>query len=298
MSRPRLRRLLPVTLLVLVGAVACGEAPRQVSRQVPGDVAVIAHRGASWDAPEHTFAAWDLALEQGADWLEFDLQRTADSVLVVFHDDSLDRVARGPAEDCTGPVAAHTLAQLRRCDVGRWFNERHPDRARPAYDTLRLATLDDVLARYGARARLYIELKDPDRAPGMERQLHAALVAHGLVGAGARPGRLLVQCFFPDGLVRFHALAPEVSLVQLLSDSIPADRLEAALSQVARYAQAIGPNHRLVDARLVAAAHAKGLAVHPYTVNDEARLETLIDLGVDGIFTDRPDLLRRLLPPR
>ena len=132
MSRPRRRRL-PVTLLALVGAVACGEAPRPVSRQVPRDVAVIAHRGASWDAPEHTFAAWDLALEQGADWLEFDLQRTADSVLVVFHDDSLDRVARGPAEDCTGPVAAHTLAQLRRCDVGRWFNARHPDRARPAY---------------------------------------------------------------------------------------------------------------------------------------------------------------------
>jgi glycerophosphoryl diester phosphodiesterase len=277
---------LSVALLVL----ACGEPPR--------DLAVIAHRGASWDAPEHTIAAWDLALAQGADWLEFDLQRTADSVLVVFHDDSLHRVARGPAKDCTGLVAERTLEQLRRCDVGRWFNERHPDRARAGYDTLRIATLDEILARYGDRARLYIELKDPDRAPGMERQLHEALQAHGLVGPGATPGRLLVQCFVPEGLVRFHALAPEVALVQLLGDSVPDARLDSALAQVARYARAIGPNHRLVTPRLVSAAHANGLAVHPYTVNDEARFEALLALGVDGVFTDRPGLLRTLLPPR
>lgn len=282
--RPRLP-----ALAVLLLAVGC---------QPPRDATVIAHRGASWDAPEHTIAAWDLALAQGADWLEFDLQRTADGVLVVFHDDSLDRTARGPAADCSGLVRDRTLAQVRRCDVGRWFNERHPERADAAFEGARIATLDEVLERYGDRARLYVELKDPAGAPGMERQLHEALVRHGLVGAGAPEGRLLVQCFHPEGLVRFHALAPEVPLVQLVRDSVPAAELDLTLAQVSAYAAAIGPAQQLVDARLVAAAHAKGLRVHPYTVNEEARLRALLDLGVDGIFTDRPALLRSLLRRR
>jgi glycerophosphoryl diester phosphodiesterase len=259
------------------------------------DTAVIAHRGASWDAPEHTFAAWDLALEQGADWLEFDLQRTADSVLVVFHDDSLDRTARGPAADCSGLVRDRTLEQVRTCDVGRWFNEKYPARAKAGFEGARMATLDEVLERYGQRARLYIELKEPASAPGMERQLREALMRHGLLGAGAGEGRLLVQCFHPEGLARFHALAPAVPLVQLASDSVPAAQLDSTLAQVAA---AIGPDHRLVDASFVAAAHAKGLLVHPYTVNEEARMRALLDLGVDGMFTDRPALLRSLLRRR
>jgi glycerophosphoryl diester phosphodiesterase len=262
------------------------------------DTAVIAHRGASWDAPEHTFAAWDLALEQGADWLEMDPQRTADSVLVVFHDDSLDRTARGPSADCSGLVRDRTLAQIRRCDVGQWFNEKNPDRARPAFEGARIPTLDEVLERYGQRARLYIELKEPASTPGMERQLHEALMRHGLLGDGTGAGRLFVQCFNPEGLTRFRALAPAVPLVQLASDSMPAARLDSTLAQVAAYAAAIGPDHRLVDASFVAAAHAKGLLVHPYTVNEEARMRALLALGVDGIFTDRPALLRSLLRRR
>lgn len=284
---PRFPRL-PALLASLL-AVGCAPRP---------DTTVIAHRGASWDAPEHTFAAWDLAMEQGADWLEFDLQRTADSVLVVFHDDSLDRTARGPAADCSGLVRDRTLAQLRTCDVGRWFNEKYPARAKAGFEGARIATLDEVLERYGRRARLYIELKEPASAPGMERQLHEALVRHGLLGDGAGEGRLLVQCFHPEGLTRFHALAPAVPLVQLVSDSVPAAQLDGTLARVAAYAAAIGPNHKLVDARLVEAAHAKGLLVHPYTVNEEARMRALLDLGVDGMFTDRPALLRSLLRRR
>jgi glycerophosphoryl diester phosphodiesterase len=266
--------------------------------QTPPDASVIAHRGASWDAPEHTFAAWDLALEQGADWLEFDLQRTSDSVLVVFHDDSLDRTARGPVAACSGLVRDRTLEQIRGCDVGRWFNDKYPERAKPEFEGARIPTLDEILERYGSRAALYIELKEPASAPGMERQLHEALVRHGLVGAGASEGRLLVQCFHPEGLTRFHALAPDVPLVQLVGDSIPAAQLDTMLAQVATYARAIGPNHALVDERLVAAAHAKGLLVHPYTVNEEARMRALLALGVDGMFTDRPALLRSLLRRR
>lgn len=283
---PALRsRLVPLLAL----AAACSSAP---------SVAVIGHRGASWDAPEHTIASWDRALADGADWLEFDLQRTADSVLVVLHDETLDRTARGDSADCTGLVRERTLAQLRTCDAGQWFNERHPDRADSAYVGLRIPTFDEILTRYGASARLYIELKDPTSDPGMERQVYEALLAHGLIGPGVANDRILIQSFVPSGLVAFHALAPDVALVQLVHDSVPAAELDAALTQVATYATGIGPNARLVDERLVTLAHAKGLVVHPYTVNDEARMSALIALGVDGLFTDRPDRLRALLRAR
>lgn len=278
-------------LLVLVAILAAACTPRPT-------VLVIGHRGASWDAPEHTVASWDRALSAGADWLEFDLQRTADSVLVVLHDETLDRTARGDPAACTGLVRERTLAQLRTCDVGRWFNEAHPERADPAFVGLRIPTLEEVLERYGATARLYIEIKDPEEDRGMERQLLEALSRRGLVGPDAARDRLIVQSFVPAGLIAFHALAPDVPLVQLVHDSIPAGALDAALTQVATYATGIGPNHRLVDARLVALAHAKGLVVHPYTVNDEARMSELVALGVDGLFTDRPDRLRALVRAR
>ena len=82
----------------------------------PGPI-VIAHRGASGYAPEHTFASYDLAVEKGADYLEQDLQLTADGVLVVLHDATLDRTARGPAASCTGPVSEKTLAQVQELSL-------------------------------------------------------------------------------------------------------------------------------------------------------------------------------------
>lgn len=280
---------LSVSLFGGLAASACSPAA-DAGRHVD----VIAHRGASWDAPEHTVAAWDLARAQGADWLEFDVQRTRDGVLVVFHDDSLDRVARGPVEDCSGFLDSKTWEQLQRCDVGRWFNEAHPDRAKPEYLGLRIPALDDVLARYGRDARLYLELKDAERLPDIAHDLYLSLVRHGLAGAGADTGRVLVQSFVPEALTRFGAWSPETPLIQLVWDSIPGERLDTALAQVAGYARGIGPAARITDQRLVEAAHAKGLLVHPYTVNEEAEMRRVLRLGVDGIFTDRPALLRSL----
>ena len=124
---------------------------------------VIGHRGASADAPEHTFASYDLALEQGADYIEQDLQLTADGVLVVLHDDTLARTARGPAGSCTGPVADKTLDQLQDCEVGSWFNEANPDEADPAFADLAIPTMEAVLKvtaeKIAERARQMTERK-------------------------------------------------------------------------------------------------------------------------------------------
>lgn len=270
-----------------VGAASVGRPPR--------DVMVIAHRGASWDAPEHTFAAYDLALRLGAVWIEQDLQMTRDGELVVFHDDTLGRTARGPAASCTGFVRARTLAELRRCDVGRWFNEANPARARRAYRGQRIPTLDAVLVRYRERARFYIETKSPGEAPGMEVALVASLRRHRLYGEAADTGRVIAQSFSAASLLRLHALAPGLPLVQLIDEAIPAATVEATLDSIARYATGIGPSRRIITAQLVQAAQARGLVVHPYTVNEPATMDFLLRLGVDGMFTDRPDLLRARL---
>ena len=149
-------------LLALVLPTA-GAAPGDVRRAAPA--LDIAHRGASGYAPEHTFPAYDLALKQGADYIEQDLQMTGDGVLVVLHDETLDRTARptkaSEPGDCTGPVRAKTLAQIKTCDVGRWFNQEYPRRAKAAYVGLKIPTLEQVFRRYGKGNNYYIETKSP-----------------------------------------------------------------------------------------------------------------------------------------
>lgn len=252
---------------------------------------VIAHRGASGHAPEHTFAAWDLALHMGADYLEQDLQMTRDGVLVVLHDETLDRTSAGTA---CGPVGTFDLADLADVDVGTWFNTAHPGRARPEYASQRVATLEQVLDRYADRASFYIETKQPESAPGMEEKLLALLERYGLVEPAAREWRVLVQSFSEASLRLLQRLEPRLPLIRLVEagDRHVLDRLDT----VAEYAVGIGPSWRDVDAGLVAAARAACLEVHPYTVNDAAAMERLAALGVGGMFTDVPDVLLGLRP--
>jgi glycerophosphoryl diester phosphodiesterase len=252
---------------------------------------VVAHRGASGSAPEHTFAAWDLALAQGADVIEQDLQLTADGVLVVLHDDSLTRTVRGGA-GCTGAVRERTWSELRGCDAGSWFNARYPERARAEFARERIPTLDSVFTRYGARVRYHIETKSPESAPGMEDSLLALVDRHGL-RAHAHGGGIFFQSFSAASLQRLRALDARLQLVQLMDDA-PGESLVVVLDSVARYAMGVGPSRRFVDERFVREAHARRLVVHPYTVNDVAEMQRLRALGVDGMFTDYPGRLDSL----
>jgi len=281
-------------LIALAALTATATAADQEATLESQPTLVIAHRGFSAAAPEHTFAAWDLALEAGADYIEQDLQMTADGVLVVMHDDTLDRTARG--ERCTGPVSGRTLADLASCEVGSWFNETYPDRAREAYVGLRIPAFRDVLERYVGRARFYVETKNPDVAPGMEAALIALLREFGLLGARPGPPVVIVQSFSAESLMAVARLEREVPRVQLLPGDYSAERTITLLPRIAEYARGIGPAHRNVTAELVQAAGAAGLWVHPYTVNEQALMQRLLALGTDGMFTDRPDLLRELLP--
>ncbi|KEZ67238.1 glycerophosphodiester phosphodiesterase, partial [Pseudomonas syringae pv. syringae FF5] len=143
--------------------------------------AVIAHRGASFDAPEETIPAYTLARDLGADYLEMDIQRTKDGVLIALHDDVLERttnIAQVFPTRVKDPVSTFTLAELKQLDAGSWFNKAYPDRARDSYNGLQILTLDEVIdiAEGGAnKPGLYIETKVPNKFPGVEADLKKLL---------------------------------------------------------------------------------------------------------------------------
>lgn len=277
-----------------IGAVALAVALALIGSPAAAGIVNIGHRGAAAYAPEHTLASYDLALAMGADYIEQDLQLTSDGVLVVLHDDTLDRTARGPAENCTGPVATKTLAQLRTCDVGSWFNEARPALARPEYVGLQIPTLEEVFRRYRRRASYYIETKSPDDADRMEERLLALLRRYDLLRP-ARQWRVLIQSFSPASLQRLHALDPKLPLIQLLVTLGTSPARETMLDEIAAYAVGIGPLAASLDAAGLAHAHARCLAVHPFTVDDPTRMAQLVADGVDGMFTNAPDVLDGVL---
>jgi glycerophosphoryl diester phosphodiesterase len=246
-----------------------------VIHQPPGPVVVIAHRGASGHAPEHTFAAYDRALAMGAHYIEQDLQQAAGGELVVIHDDTLDRTTDG-----SGPVSALTVEELGALDAGSWFG--------PAFAGERVPTLEAVLARYGHGARYYVETKFPEAADRMEERLVALIAEHGLSEPARERWQVVVQSFSADSLRTVRELDPGLPLIQLLRDD-GSEAIRARLGEIAGYAAGIGPARGSVDAALVAAAHEHGLAVHPFTVNTPEEHEALLALGVDGAFSNYPD---------
>lgn len=259
----------------------------------------IGHRGASGYAPEHTIPAYDLALKMGADYIEQDLQLTKDGVLVALHDETLDRTARPTAEsapgDCTGLVREKTLAQIKTCDVGTWFNETYPQYAQPEYIGLRIPTLEEVFQRYGKSVNYYIETKSPESAPGMEEELLRLMDEYGLTERAEEKWQVLIQSFSPASLQKIHTLNPSLPLIQLFSGAETSATIQARLDATRTYAVGIGPSKNDVDAALVEAAHARCLDIHPYTVNETPEMQKLVALGVDGMFTNFPDRLETVL---
>jgi glycerophosphoryl diester phosphodiesterase len=236
---------------------------------------IIAHRGASYDAPENTLAAVQLAWQQQADAVEVDVQLSKDGKLVVIHDDNTKR-SGGFARK----VRAQTLDDLRRLDVGRWMGRR--------WTGERIPTLEAVLATVPEGKRLFIEFKcGPEAIPEFKRTAKdvAPLVAIGFAGETMRklkaemPG--LEVCWI--GKLRRHWRTGR--------PSPPAEQLIAT-------AQKLGVDGLDLDARsplnyaLVDQLKAAGLKVYVWTVDSPAKARQLVVAGVDGITTNRPGWLR------
>ena len=272
---------------------------------------VIAHRGASAHRPEHTLAAYELAIEHGADYIEQDTVSTRDGVLVVRHENEIS----GTTDVATRPAFAsrRTAKELDGLRHEGWFTEdltlaelrslrareRIPD-VRPAnaahdgrFGVPAFAEVLELAARAGVG--VYPETKHPAyfRSIGLalEEPLAAALGEHPDVPA-------FLQSFDADSLRRLATLAdaPRIQLVS--SRQGPRDVSPAGLRRIAAYADGIGPARDLLTERLVEDAHAAGLLVHAWTFRPEDEPDDLpraLALGVDGVFADDPAAARRAL---
>lgn len=234
----------------------------------------VAHRGASREAPENTLAAFRRALEAGVAAVECDVQRTSDGRLVVIHDQTVERTTDG-----RGRVAALAFADLRRLDAGGWFG--------PAFAGERVPLLDEVLDLLRGRARVLLEIKNgPVFYDGIEAEIATALRRHGMERAA------LVVSFDHAAVRAMREAAPEVAT----GINYQARLIDASAAARAAAAEAICPPWRLLTPDVVAGAHTAGLAVYPWTIDEEEAMRRCLEWGVDGVTSNDVRLLARLIP--
>ena len=316
-----MNRLLRVAFLpLLVLGAGCGsdgsETPDAIAAPSP---ILIAHRGASAYAPEHTIEAYELAIEQGADFIEPDLQITSDGVLIALHDLTLERTTnvreifpeRSRKAEVRGEVVDvwvandFTLDEIRQLDAGSWFGD--------AFAGTKILTLSEVIDLARGRSGLFIETKAPevygDRGFDMEGLLLAELARYGLDEPGADPDTPIVIQSFSAASLRLlrHEYGTQLPLAFLIGGGEAASEwlTPEGLADVAGFATGIGPTKSLLleVPGIVDLAHEYGLTVVPWTfrAGSSGDFETVEDemahylneLGVDGIITNNPDLFPR-----
>jgi glycerophosphoryl diester phosphodiesterase len=268
-------------------------------------VIAYAHQGGSFEAPSSTLYAIEQALRAGASAVELDVHATADGQLVVCHDETVDRTTDG-----SGQIASLAYDELCRLDNACWFVEgtdvdHHQDEAAyllrgraPDDHDYGIALLDEVLERFpGVLLNLDIKRTAPEVAPYEE------LLAQLLARRG-RSHDVIVASFNDNALRAFRSWSPETptsaatmetaSFVRALRLGEELPELEVVAFQVPE----TFAGQRVVDEDFIAAAHQAGIAVHVWTINEADDMARLIELGVDGLISDRPSLLSEVLGER
>jgi glycerophosphoryl diester phosphodiesterase len=306
-----------LTLMCCAGAIA-GSASQHQRTSAPRTPWLVAHRGASAYAPENTVPAFKLAADQGATFVEFDVQWTKDRQIVCMHDTTLERttdveevfpdrfrtIGTGPQAKQQWALEDFTLAELRRLDAGAWFN--------PSFRGTRIPTFGETIDALRGRSGLFIELKAPERYPGIEAMILGELKAKGLDKPGADERTpVLLQSFNQASLETLKKSGTALPIHFLLSarDSAPWVTPEG-LATLKTFATGFSPEKTIVmhHREAIARMRAQGLPVTPYTFRSSAvtgfadvkaeMAHYLNVLGVDGVITDNPDQMpaKSLIP--
>jgi glycerophosphoryl diester phosphodiesterase len=243
---------------------------------------IIAHRGASHDAPENTLAAVRLAWAQGADALEVDVHLTRDGRLAVIHDSDTQRTAGVRRE-----VAAMSLAELQACDVGRWKDARFAGE--------RVPSLEDILALVPPGKRVFVEIKNGPEAVGALR----ICVEDALRNQRLLAHQIVIISFDLAGVTAAKRALPELEACWVVDAGPHAPRV--TIEEIAGVARAAGldgidvASSWRLDAKIVQQIQAGGLKLYVWTVDDASLARRLVQVGVDGITTNRPGWLRARL---
>lgn len=243
---------------------------------------ILGHRGASSFAPENTLAAFERALTDGADGVEFDVRLARDDVPVVIHDATLRRTSGLDAR-----VASLSSSELSAIAVGSWFNRRFPARAVETYERETVPTLAQVFAHIAPRSRLlYVELKcEAAEASALVECVAAEVRAHGL------EERVIVGSFMLDAVAEAKRIAPELHTAAAFERRFgrpllaPRTLLRQAL---ACRADALALARSLVSRRTIEAAHARGLQTVIWTVDHPSWIKRAAALGLRAVITNDP----------
>jgi glycerophosphoryl diester phosphodiesterase len=261
---------------------------------------VVAHRGASSEIAEHTARAYEKAIEQGADAVECDVRLTRDGHLVCVHDSTLSRTSDG-----RGRVSEMTLGDLQDLDFSGWRNELPATAddliAETPIEALPVLAFDDLLdlvVQAPRPLRLFVETKHPTRFGGLvEEQVVASLAQHGLhEPTDPRQSPITLMSFATTAVRRVHSLAPTLPTVQLYR-LVPPLRRDGTLP---RGIEIVGVDIETLRRHpaYVQRVHRQGNRCYVWTVDDPADVELALSLGVEGIITNRPAMVRDLVEAR
>ncbi|MBW1880271.1 MAG: glycerophosphodiester phosphodiesterase [Deltaproteobacteria bacterium] len=272
----------PIAIALAALLVLVADADAEPLPEAP---TVIAHRGASAYAPENTMAAFEEAAQFGVGF-ELDVTLCNTGEVVVIHDDTVDRTTEG-----SGTVADLTLAEIKGLDAGSYFD--------PEFTGESIPTLDEVLATYGGRVPIDIEIKSTTPREPLADAVVAAIERAGLVE------EVFVTSFDPYMLERVKEQNPDIYRGQLTGTFKDADLcfieklfLRNMWLNGKSEPDAIAVERVRAKKRFVKRQHRKGREVLVWTVNTPTEMERLLDLGVDGIITDYPDVLLEMLEGR
>lgn len=267
-----------------------------------------AHQGGSWEAPSSTLFAIRRAIELGCSGVELDVHATEDRQLVVCHDSTVDRTTDGH-----GPIHSLTLADVRSLDNAHWFvpggqerqgfpPDEYPYRGRAPRDgEFCVATLEEVFEVMGDHPHVALNLDIKATAPAVEP--YEKLLAGALAEWGEND-RVIVASFLDAATEAFAKLAPDIATsagtlgVATFWRALRQGEKAPPTRHCALQVPAVRGGQVIVDEKFVDVAHASGLAVHVWTINDQKEMARLCDLGVDGIISDLPTTLMGLLTER
>ncbi|NMT64592.1 glycerophosphodiester phosphodiesterase family protein [Marinobacter orientalis] len=269
---PRQAGAMTWTAEILVIVLAVGQAWFVLqSFEQQDEVSITAHRGSAFKAPENTLSAIEQAIEDGSGYIEIDVRMTADGVPVLWHDADMKRVF-----GLDGKISDITLQEARGRDAGSWFA--------PGFSTERIATLEEAIIATRGKARLYVDIKpDPD-TPELTRK-----VVRLLQNMNAVEGTVIAAA-------EWYVLAEARSLEPALKTTLLAQFIVGPLWEGSF--DNLGLRQNRVTPAAVAQTHQSGNELHVWTVNNPVAMSRFIDMGVDNIITDRPDVLADLLEHR
>lgn len=264
------RRLLAAGVVGVLVAATLGYWSL-TSIRLQDDVQIMAHRGASKVAPENTMAAFRQAIEDGAEWIEIDVQETADGNVVVVHDSDFMKLSKNPVK-----IWDAKLEDLQNIDIGSWFD--------PQFSSERVPTLAQVLRLCKDKVGVNIELKYYGHDQQLEQRVVDIIESEGMVD------QIMVMSLKPAGIAKTKALRPDWKCGLLLSVYI------GDLAKVE--ADFLAVNASFATRSFVNRAHEADKEVFVWTVNDVASISQALNRRVDGILTDRPDLAQQVLKQR